>query len=277
MKKGIVLGIVFLLVVMSFTSISGNQLNYQIINSSGKGNTLYVGGSGEGNYTKIQDAIDNASDGDTVFVLDDSSPYIENIVVDKSINLECEYRAEIYGREYAAVIKISADWVKISGFATIRSEVSYIGIEVCSDYNTITGNYIEFNTYNIILNYSNGNIISNNFIRCSPNLGIFVSSSNCNIITNNIITGNVQGIDLEDSSYNNIIKNNFVDNKIDATFIKSFSNHWKQNYWNRPRMFPKLIFGVLIIGPIWMPWFNIDWNPAKEPYNYTTTHGCGIE
>ena len=36
------------------------------------GNTLYVGGTGEGNYTKIQDAIDNASDGDTVYVFDDS-------------------------------------------------------------------------------------------------------------------------------------------------------------------------------------------------------------
>ena len=32
------------------------------------GNTLYVGGSGEGNHTNIQDAIDDANDGDTVFV-----------------------------------------------------------------------------------------------------------------------------------------------------------------------------------------------------------------
>ena len=32
------------------------------------GKTLYVGGSGEGNYTKIQDAINDSSDGDTVFV-----------------------------------------------------------------------------------------------------------------------------------------------------------------------------------------------------------------
>jgi hypothetical protein len=36
-----------------------------------RGKTLYVGGSGEGNYTKIQDAIDNASKGDTVFVYDE--------------------------------------------------------------------------------------------------------------------------------------------------------------------------------------------------------------
>ena len=34
------------------------------------GNTLYVGGTGPGNYTSIQNAVDNASDGDTVFVYD---------------------------------------------------------------------------------------------------------------------------------------------------------------------------------------------------------------
>ena len=38
------------------------------INSNYNGNTLYVGGSGPGNFTKIQDAIDNASNGKTVFV-----------------------------------------------------------------------------------------------------------------------------------------------------------------------------------------------------------------
>ena len=62
-----------------------NLKESHIIQYSGK--TLYVGGSGEGNYTKIQDAIDDASDGDTVFVYDDSSPYYENVIVDKSINL----------------------------------------------------------------------------------------------------------------------------------------------------------------------------------------------
>ena len=39
-----------------------------------EGNTLYVGGSGPGNFSHIQDAIDAASPGDTVFVYDDSSP-----------------------------------------------------------------------------------------------------------------------------------------------------------------------------------------------------------
>lgn len=33
-----------------------------IVQISNSGNILYVGGSGPNNYTKIQDAIDNASD-----------------------------------------------------------------------------------------------------------------------------------------------------------------------------------------------------------------------
>jgi len=56
--------------------------------STSRGNWLYVGGSGPGNYTRIQDAIDNASDwGDTVFVYDDSSPYYEFLIINKSISL----------------------------------------------------------------------------------------------------------------------------------------------------------------------------------------------
>ena len=54
--------------------------------------TLYVGGSGEDNYTKIQDAIDDANNGDTVYVFDDSSPYNERIEIDKTINLIGENR-----------------------------------------------------------------------------------------------------------------------------------------------------------------------------------------
>ena len=85
MKKTITLGIVFLFVCMSFTSISSNQINNQTIKPSDRGNILNVGGSGEGNYTRIQDAYDNASDGDTIFVFNDSSPYFEDLNIEKSL------------------------------------------------------------------------------------------------------------------------------------------------------------------------------------------------
>ena len=57
----------------------------QITIPASSGNILYVGGSGPNNYTKIQDAVDNASDGDTVFVY--HGIYEENIIINKSIDL----------------------------------------------------------------------------------------------------------------------------------------------------------------------------------------------
>ena len=52
------------------------------------GTILYVGGTGFGNYTRIQDAIDNASDGFTIFVY--NGTYYENIIVEKEIILKGE-------------------------------------------------------------------------------------------------------------------------------------------------------------------------------------------
>ena len=76
MRK-LLVGIIILLMlvpsVVSFSIYKSSQ--------SKNGNILYVGGDGPGNYTKIQNAIDNASSGDTVFVYDDSSPYIEDIKI----------------------------------------------------------------------------------------------------------------------------------------------------------------------------------------------------
>ena len=58
------------------------------IETASIGNTLYVGGTGLGNYSFIQDAINNASDGDTVFVY--NGVYNESLVINKSISLQGE-------------------------------------------------------------------------------------------------------------------------------------------------------------------------------------------
>ncbi len=83
-KIPVVVGIISLFICIGIQPVIAYE---NPINPSSKGNILYVGGSGPGNYTKIQDAIDNARYGDTVFVYDYSSPYYENLVIHKSINL----------------------------------------------------------------------------------------------------------------------------------------------------------------------------------------------
>ena len=73
-----------------------------------------------------------------------------------------------------------------------------------------------------------------------------------------------------------IKNNNFKGNILHAQFDDSLFNTWEGNYWGRSRLFPKFIFGMLCIIPpdlysegLYIPWVNIDWNPAKEPYDIT--------
>jgi hypothetical protein len=74
------------------------------------------------------------------------------------------------------------------------------------------------------------------------------------------------------SDNNLIYQNNFIDNDFEGkemTFVNSFSNKWDGNYWDRTRVLPYFIFGLIeidIFGDISIRWFNIDWHPAKKPY-----------
>jgi len=78
---------VVLLVLGSLSNVVGYQtqnIEKQSLPTY-RGNWLYVGGTGPGNYTRIQDAIDNASDGDTIFVF--AGQYHERVNVTKIIHL----------------------------------------------------------------------------------------------------------------------------------------------------------------------------------------------
>ena len=88
-----------------------------------------------------------------------------------------------------------------------------------------------------------------------------------NIISNNTFLQNDAGISIHLSNGNIIKNNNFHKNKISAIFRGSCKNTWYNNYWNRPRLLPKIIFGYeLIFDKIPVPYgFNIDRNPAKKP------------
>jgi len=128
-KKGLVLGIIVLFVGAGVVpSISGTATNLnerssrQSIVTLDGGGILYVGGTGEGNYTSIQDAINDASDGDTVFVY--NGTYCENVIVNKSINLIGENKeTTIIDGEGVGyyIINISSSNVMISEFTVLNT------------------------------------------------------------------------------------------------------------------------------------------------------------
>lgn len=139
-----------------------------------------------------------------------------------------------------------------------------------SNNNVINHNIISKNEDGVELEESGYNRITNNTISLNSDYGLeFQGSAKKGYIQNmvdyNTFSSNIVGILLINSSFNLFTKNNFLNNSQNA-FFNCCKNSWKQNYWDKPRIFPKLIFGKIKFGSILIPWINVDWRPAKEPY-----------
>ena len=205
-KKGLVFTVIILFICMSINpSFAVNNVKKPVVPVS-NGNTLYVGGIGPGNYTSIQDAIDNATSGDTIFVYDDSSPYYECVLVEKQINLigENKNTTIINGGNGHPLYIRNTNWVNVSGF-TLKNNGQNDGLNIVWSAHDIIQN-------NIILNCRDGfymyqasyNTIQNNKIYSNLQRGIFMMYSSNNNIHNNIISLNHgDGITLESSYHNN--------------------------------------------------------------------------
>jgi len=176
------------------------------------GKTYYVGGTGPGNYSKIQDAINDSIDGDTVFVNEYSSPYWENLIVDKSINLIGENKdtTVIDGNYSSNVVNITNDGVTIKCFTIQKSGWGSEGILVHSSNNSIFDNNISSNDGGIRL-LNNNNFIVSNIISSNFNYGLVLWSSSDNHIISNIFHSHSEyTIQFWHGCNNNLIQNNSI-------------------------------------------------------------------
>ncbi|KYK23105.1 hypothetical protein AYK24_01440 [Thermoplasmatales archaeon SG8-52-4] len=228
---GFFVSILLLVPINSAYSNNDIQIQNNPVIKSNRSNNLYVGGSGPNNYTTIQDAINDASIEDTVFVYSNSSPYNENLEVDKSICIigEDKITTIIDGCGSGDVIYISAEGVNISGF-TIRNGtwVGDSGIYINSKYSTISDNIIFNNHHGIWLEECTYNIITGNLISSNKISGIELSELNkYNTFSNNTITSNKNyGIYMcsIETVNNTIIYNNISYNGDDGIILGGFGN-----------------------------------------------------
>jgi len=232
MKKG-----VFLVVILLFTSVSvipltGTTEVKQSMVAPLDGKTLYVGGSGPGNYTKIQDAIDNASNGDTIYVYDDSSPYYESFQINKSINLIGEDRNTTIlnddnSSEY--IIYIDSNNVSIREF-TIQNKSTKYAIQIYfSEFCTISDNNLFNNCECLWMLASNNNIIKDNIFLNNNWYALALSFCDYNTISGNtfshsIVTYQGSGINIVSSRENNISGNIIKNNDEGFIFYESDNN-----------------------------------------------------
>jgi parallel beta-helix repeat protein len=189
--------------------------------------TIYVDDDGGADYVTIQEAINNASAGDTVYVYE--GHYYENIVVNKSISLTGEDRDNtiIDGVTSGDVVIIEVNSVNISGFGVWNSGFTENGGIILDSvgYCNIFDNRFLNNHYGIKLTYSSNNNISNNHITDNWQ-GIYVQQFGNNDITGNtIIFNSYLGIHLRYSPNNYLAGNDIQSNDYGGIRLVSSSNN----------------------------------------------------
>ena len=199
--------------------------------------TLTVDDDGPADYSCIQDAIDNASDDDTVFVY--SGIYYENIIIDKSINLmgEDKNTTIIDGQGIKACLFFENSYIELSNFK-LKNLGQYSGIYINSDNNNnvISNNIFIEDAGIAICSDSNYNQIIDNEFYNNDCTNINIRSKN-NYVSRNIIEDYDVGIEIwapDNVIYNNIInsgKNGILivscgsDNEISQNIISNNSDH----------------------------------------------------
>ena len=194
-------------------------------------------------YFTINEAIQNSSPGDTIFVK--AGVYYENLVVDKSLNLIGENPSNtiIIGkgnveRGEQTVVTLAAEQIEITNF-TIKSQnyskssLHATGISVEADNSKITNNIICNTYYGIFCSVQSNITISKNQIISNLKDGIRFVGGSLNTISENNITDNAKGgIAIE--GYSNIIsKNNITNNNrgigIGSSYSLVYGNNIKSN------------------------------------------------
>ncbi len=200
----IMIFIILFFIIFSFPLTSA-KTTHSLPEQRSRGNIIIVDINGSGNYTTIQDAIDSASFGDTIYVW--AGTYYENIIINKTLSLIGKGATDIVldGQRIGDVVYISADWVTLSGFNIIHSGRD----------NPLDGSGIELNKVN------NVTIANNTFL--NNYYGIYLYDSKINILKNNNCFDNWKGIILE-SSFNNVLLQNNCSNNYYGISIKGFNN-----------------------------------------------------
>ena len=260
--KKIMVGIILIILGIPISSAAPIVEQCSILISAEE--ILYVGGTGPGNYSTIQSAIDAASSGDIVYVYDDSSPYTERILIDKHLTLlgENTETTILDAQNSGDVVTITGDQVTLQHFSIQRCGGTWTrsGIKILSDdncisenilinvrngiflaqdayNNTLDGNIIINNGYHgIRLDFTQHNTVTNNRILDNAGYGMYLWETSDNIITGNTIARNEGfGIHIGEFCENNLLYHNNIADNVLANGQDQSGNSWDNgvegNYW----------------------------------------------
>jgi len=196
-----------LLLILSFVVVS--FLEIRVVKAEPK--TIIV----PDDYASIQEAIGNASEGDSLFVK--SGTYNEVLLINKSLSLVGENKATtiINGHNEGPVILIRQNGVNVTGFTVLNGDSPVSFSRFFPQLTRSAGIHL--------LHASHCNIIDNKVE--NSGCGIWFYGSHNNTIIGNKIKQNDYGVRLE-SSANNMFRNNTISNSLyNFYFDEDFVNH----------------------------------------------------
>jgi parallel beta-helix repeat protein len=248
-------------------NVGGHIFSSPVIDSYGN---VYIGGKYGGynlyafggpvwndktqkNYDTIQEAVDNATAGDTIRVA--AGTYTENVVVNKSLNIIGDGIGSTIIKPANAsvyyVFNVTASSVNISGFTVNTTGGAVFGFRLySSNYANISDNYIIIGSANegITAVDSNYTIIDGNTILATGasssagiDLGPGAGASHFGTISRNTITGAYYGIFIG-AGTNNAIYDNYLNNS------NNFQIGGAGNTWNTTNTTGTNIAGGPYIG-----------------------------
>lgn len=247
MSKSLFLTIVFLLGVSTFQlslvskygsmNICPGNLNLDL-------GTIVV----PDNYTTIQEAIDAANTGDTIYVR--NGTYYENLFINKTISLVGE-NPEITiidgskaNASFSPTVYIygeDAKDVRICNF-TIRGSNNAWGIYILFHANAwVEKNIIANNSGGIVADFSDNNTFIDNTVINNKSEGILFLYSSGNIMKNNTISGNEYNFGISGFSFNHDIDKSNRVNRRPIYYLKN-----QTNLIINPHSFPDVGYLALI-------------------------------
>ncbi len=217
-------------------------------------NAFYTRRDGSPDYplASIQEAIDKANDGDTIYVF--GGYYTENLIINKKLKLwgsvergdtiidsrfDVRYFVQITADQVefqkftindtksiltspiGALLCIKASDVVVQDNSINHSNAYGIYIDPISNGNFISGNSINDTKNGIVISSSHNNdIVGNTLSNCSDS-AIYLSSCDNNRVHKNILYNNMIGIKIEDSTGINISNNLITGSDLYGLFIEN--------------------------------------------------------
>jgi len=205
--------------VFVFLLLSLVGTNFQFIKPVRAATTWTVDDDGPADFHTIQEAIDEAISGDTIFVY--NGTYHEHVIINR-YNLKVfgqdRDRTVIDGDGTGSVVHVAADRVKVANF-TVRdsgdgsTEFTESGVLVTGSNCEIENNIVTRNYHGIMLYYSENDIVRNNLLS-QAHVGLYLYGSGGHTVEDNVVTENsFYGVYILQCESNTLSGNNLTYNR----------------------------------------------------------------